>query len=67
MTDTITVTGYFGKDKQVTREEYISTWKEHASQFHRLRPSAKWEDLEMVEATVLKWAEDEFDRLLNES
>ena len=59
--ETVTVVGYFGKDKQVTREEFVKVWKEHISELRRL----SWDDPRISEIieTVQEIASVEFDRL----
>jgi hypothetical protein len=65
---TITVAGYFGKDKEVTRDEFVAIWKEHAGNLYRL-PSDDagftWA-AKVIDETV-ELAGSEFDRILEES
>ena len=65
---TITVAGYFG-DKEVTRDEFINTWRTHVAELKRL---PHYDDLiamevvnKMIDA-VIDMAGKEFDRILEE-
>ena len=63
---TITVTGHFG-DKEVTREEFIETWRDHAANLKRLPGNiAGFEWAERVVAETIELAGSEFDRILRE-
>lgn len=38
---TITVTSYFGKEKQVTREDFVSIWVNHVGQMVNIAETAE--------------------------
>ena len=61
---TITVAGYFGKDKEVTREEFFSHWSEHVLQLKRLSFERSWiTEVEIIHSKVEAKCNEEFDRL----
>lgn len=65
---TITFAGYFGKDKEMTREDFIAIWKEHASNLRRLPSNVAgfaWAD--KVVAETVELAGSEFDRIYSET
>lgn len=64
---TITVAGYFGRDKEVTRDEFVAIWKEHAGNLMRLPSNDAgftWAT-KVIDETV-ELAGSEFDRILKE-
>ncbi len=62
---TITVQGHFGKDKQITREQFIQEWVNHAKQLHNLSWEAH-EEIVVIVKQVESIAVIEFTRLLAE-
>lgn len=61
-TETITVTTWYGADKEMTREEYMREWLEHAHEFRKISWDYPHELLE-IESIVRKMCNAEFDRL----
>jgi hypothetical protein len=64
---TITVTGYFGKDKQITRADFIKTWRDHVQELTRL--SCEFEFATKIRDWMRETefeAAREFDRIHNE-
>ena len=66
MTDqpTITVESYFG-EKQVTRDEFIRRWDDHAAELVNINWSADWQDeLQAFREKVQKRAAERFNEML---
>ena len=63
---TITVAGHFG-DKQMTKDAFVKTWRDHVAQLKRLSWSMQWQEecSEMMTAVTAE-ADAEFDRLFAE-
>ena len=60
---TITVAGYFG-DKQMTKEDFVKTWVDHANELLRLDYSRDWQDKVIaMKQTVCEKAISEFERM----
>ena len=63
---TITVAGHFG-DKEMTKEEFVKTWVDHANELMRLDYSRDWQDeVIKIKQTVCQKAISEFDRMYSE-
>lgn len=61
---TITVAGYFGKDKELTREEFFAHWSEHVLQLKRLDYNREWVfKVEAMHNQVKAKCHEEFDRI----
>lgn len=58
---TITVTDYFGGEREVTREEYIERWLEHAREFRKIGWSHP-KEVELIEKMVAEMAGAQFDK-----
>ena len=59
---TITVENSFGKDKQITRLDFITQWYEHMGQLNRL----SWDhadEFKKMQMRISEIAGEEFDRL----
>ena len=61
---TITVSNSFGRDKEITREEFIRQWVEHVGQMHRICETEV--DMNMVRL-IKKNAEDMAARSFDET
>lgn len=59
MTDkrTITVLGLFGKDKKITRDDFVARWRSHATDLHNLMDFDRANEIvkEVEEAAGRKW------------
>lgn len=63
---TITLTGYFGKPKQVTRKEFARAWMDAVSDLYNLTMTADdHEYVNEVKAWVESKANEKFDRALD--
>jgi len=63
---TITVAGYFGKDKEMTRDEFQATWSEHVLQLKRIDYDPSWcHEVEAMHTKVMEKCNEEFDRLFH--
>ena len=60
--NTITVRGYFGKDKEMTRQEFVEVWKSHMTQLFHLSHE-HYEEFKAMRDRVEEIADAEFDRL----
>jgi hypothetical protein len=61
---TITVNGYFGKDKQITKQEFAKVWIDHLTQMRTISWDQAWQ--QNVDAMIDKTRTQchaEFDRL----
>ena len=65
---TVTVTGYFGKDKQITRKDYVETWKSHGTDLYKIAPPTAdgYNEVTELVARITLLANREFDRLYSE-
>ena len=62
----ITVAGCFG-DEQMTKEEFVKTWVDHAGELLKLDYSRDWQDeVTRMKVTVCKKAISEFVRIYKE-
>jgi len=61
--ETVTVQGYFGKDKEMTRDEFVDVWKSHTMQLHNLTIN-HGPEIDTIVETVVQWANDEFNRMM---
>jgi hypothetical protein len=67
MAKTITVAGYFGKDKEITKDEFVKEWTDHTAQLKRIDWSLDWnKEVDEMIQYVKDRAELEFDRVLEE-
>ena len=57
---TITTTNMFGREVELTKEEFVARWKEHAEELHRLGFEYRTEIVDIVDR-VVALAETEFD------
>ena len=61
---TITVAGYFGKDKEMTRDEFCDTWVSHVNQLKRIDYDPSWiVEVNAMTDKVRAKCNEEFDRL----
>jgi hypothetical protein len=62
---TITVEGYLGRDKQVTKEYFVKQWTSHVNEIKWLDFSMEWQlRCEKIKDEIAAKAESEFERLL---
>lgn len=61
---TITVNGWFGDDKQMTKEEFTKVWREHAGELLRINHGDAWtREVTAIAKKVIEQCEKEFDRM----
>jgi len=59
---TITVSGWSGKDKSLTKDEFAKQWTDHVAQIRRISYSLDWQKTSsVITEQVRKQAEIEFD------
>ncbi len=64
---TITVEGYLGKDKQITKQEFSDTWFAHVKQANAISYTTDWMDkVEEFTLAVQLQCDIEFERLFKE-
>lgn len=62
----ITVTGYFGKEKQITKQDFVKRWKDHAKELFTLSGENQktWEEINELVNRIEELACDEADRII---
>lgn len=60
---TITVDNSFGKPKQITREDFIKTCRDHATQFYLIAVGDETSEVAEMVKTAERIAGVEFDRI----
>ena len=62
---TITVQGFLGKDKQINREDFVKTWKDHANELQSVGNNhEQWNEIKQIIRRVEELAGERFDLLL---